>query len=133
MRQFARVLAGLNSVYQGLAGLLSIISPHLAAAAFKIGEPAPSSAALIRIAGGLLVGNALWLALVARAPDAHPLLVPLAIAGCAVNLAADLAIVLAGDMRFDQLAVGMGLQILLVAALAAARFGGTAAPARGTA
>ena len=130
MRQIARVLAGVNAVYQGLAGLLSIVSPQLAAAAFKIGEPAPAAAALIRIAGGLLVGNALWLGLLARAPDAHPLLVPLVIAGCAVNLTADLAIVLAGDMRFDQLAVGMALQMLLVAALAAAWFSGALRTAR---
>ena len=124
MRRIARVLAGVNAVYQGLAGILCIASPPLAAGAFKIGEPAPVVAALIRIAGGLLVGNALWLGLLARAPEAHPLLAPLVIAGSVVNLAADAAIIFASDMRFDQLGAGMVLQFLLVAALAAALFSG---------
>ena len=81
MRRIARVLAGVNAVYQGLARILCIASPPLAAGAFKIGEPASVAAALIRIAGGLLVGNALWLGLLARVPEAHPLLAPLVIAG----------------------------------------------------
>jgi hypothetical protein len=119
MRRVVRVLAGVNAVYQGLAGLLCIISPPLAAQAFKIGRPAPVDAALLRIAGGLLVGNALWLGLLARGPEAHPLLAPLVIAGCIVNLASDVTIVLAGDMGLDQLGAGMALQVLLVAALAA--------------
>jgi len=134
MRRLARVLAGVNAVYQGLAGLLCIASPMLAAGAFKIGEPSPVAAALIRIVGGLLVGNALWLGLLARDPGAHPLLAPLVIAGCAVNLAADAVIILARDMRFDQLAAGMALQALLVVALAAALSSGAlrAAPPPGT-
>jgi len=130
MRRISRVLAGVNAVYQGVAGLLCIVSPLLAGGAFKIGEPSPVAAALIRIAGGLLVGNALWLALTARAPEAHPLLVPLVIAGAAVNLAADAAILVAGDMRFDQLGAGMVLQGLLVAALLLAHFSGALRPAR---
>ena len=59
MRRIARVLAGVNAVYQGLAGMLCMVSPPLAAAAFKIGAPGPAVAALIRIAGGLLVVAAL--------------------------------------------------------------------------
>lgn len=123
MSRIARVLAAVNALYQGLAGLLCITSPALAAGAFKIGEPAPVSRALIRIAGGLLVGNALWLGLFARAPAAHPLLAALVIAGSAINLAADVAILLAGDMRFDQLGVGMVLQGLLVVAVVMAILG----------
>ena len=119
MRTLLRVVAGVNAVFQGLLGLLSIASPAMAAGLFQLEGLVPSSLALIRMFGGLLAGSGLISAVVAKNPEANPGLPTAYALTCVLNLAADTLVGFSGAMRFSQLALGMLLQALLVIAVAA--------------
>jgi hypothetical protein len=119
MRTLLRVVAGVNAIFQGLLGLLSIASPEMAAGLFQLEGLVPSSLALIRMFGGLLAGSGLISAVVARNPEANPGLPTAYALTCVLNLAADTVVGFSGAMRFSQLALGMLLQALLVIAVAA--------------
>jgi cytochrome c oxidase subunit IV len=118
MRTFLRVVAGLNAVFQGILGVLSIASPTVAAGLFQLEGLAPPSLALIRMFGGLLAGSGVISAVVARNPEANPGLPAAYALTCVLNLAADTLVGLSGAMRFSQLAFGMLLQAILVVAVA---------------
>jgi len=119
MRTFLRVVAGLNAVFQGLLGVLSMASPTVAAGLFQLEGLPPPALALIRMFGGLLAGSGLISAVVARNPDANPGLPAAYALTCVLNLAADTLVGISGAMRFSQLALGMLLQAILVVAVAA--------------
>src|SRR5260370_18505459 len=119
MRTFLRVVAGLNAVFQGILGVLSMASPTLAAGLLPLEGLAPAALALIRMFGGLLGGSGLIAAVVARNPEANPGLPAAYAMTCVLNLAADTLVGLSGAMRFSQLALGMLLQAILVVAVAA--------------
>src|SRR5262245_9116547 len=76
-RRTARGLAGLNAAYHGAIGLLSVVSPSAAGAAYGLPAGDPARSALTRIVGGLMVGNALGLTAFTRDPEANPALAPL--------------------------------------------------------
>jgi len=119
MRAFLRVVAGLNAVFQGVLGVLSMATPTVAAGLFQLEGLTPPALALIRMFGGLLAGSGLISAVVARNPEANPGLPAAYALTCVLNLAADTLVCLSGAMRFSQLAFGMLLQVILVAAVAA--------------
>jgi hypothetical protein len=113
MRKVVIAVAGLNAVFQLLVGLLSVASPETAAVAFKITVASPAMLALIRMFGGLLASSGFISALIATNPNRDRPLVLAFAAGMLLNLAADAVIIVAGELRFDQLAAGMVLQIVL--------------------
>jgi hypothetical protein len=119
MRAFLRVVAGLNAVFQGPLGVLSMASPAVAAGVFQLEGVGPPGLALIRMFGGLLAGSGLISAVVAKNPEANPGLPAAYALTCLLNLAADTLVGLSGAMRFSQLALGMLLQAILVVAVAA--------------
>jgi hypothetical protein len=121
MRKVVRAVAALNAVFQILVGLLSVASPETAAQAFKVTVAAPAMLALIRMFGGLLASSGVISGLVAQSPDRdRPLIV--AFAACLLlNVAADIAAITAGEIRLDQLAVGMILEVVLALMLFAYR------------
>ncbi len=108
----------LGCVFQGIVGLLSIASPAAAAGLFQLEGLAPSQLALIRMFGGLLAGSGVISFVVARNPEANPGLPAAYALTCLLNLAADTLVGFSGAMRFSQLALGMLLQAVLVAAVA---------------
>jgi hypothetical protein len=113
MRKIVVGVAALNAVFQLLVGLLSVASPETAAVAFKVTVAAPAMLALIRMFGGLLASSGVISVLIAKNPDRDRSIV-IAFAGCLLfNVAADTAVIMAGEMRFDQLAAGMVLQTVL--------------------
>jgi len=121
MRKVVVAIAALTAVFQILVGLLSVVSPEIAAQTFKVVVAAPAMLALIRMFGGLFVSSGVICALIAKNPDRDRSLV-LAFAGCLVlNVAADIAAIMAGEIRFDQLAVGMILETVLALLLFAYR------------
>jgi hypothetical protein len=128
MRTALRVLAGLNGAFQCIVGVLCVLAPAAAGSLFGIVSPTPVTLALTRMFGGLLAGSGLLSALLARDPDRNPDLPWLVAVTCVVNVASDVTVIANGELRFDQLAVGMGLQIVL-AALAVAHARGRAAVA----
>jgi hypothetical protein len=109
----------LNAIYQGGVGLLLIAHPPAAGAIYGLSALSAIGAALCRIVGGLMAGNALVLAAFAMQPEANPGLAPLLAAGCMLNLAADGAACTAGEIRWSQVAGSLIFQLLLVAVLAA--------------
>jgi hypothetical protein len=117
MKKIVRAVAALTAVFQVLVGLLGIASPETAAAAFKVSVAAPAMLALIRMFGGLFATSGVIAALIAQNPDRDRSLVR-AFAACLVlNVVADVAVIAAGELRFDQLAVGMLLELLLAVLL----------------
>jgi hypothetical protein len=114
MRTALRVLADLNGAFQCIVGLLCVLAPGAAGALFGIVVPTPITLALTRMFGGLLVGSGLLSALLARDPDRNPDLAWLVAAACVVNVASDAMVVSHGELRFDQLAVGIVLQVVLI-------------------
>ena len=119
VRQLARGLAGLNALYQGIVGLLAIVSPAMAGTVYQLANLAPVSLALCRILGGLMVGSALLLAVFARDPEANPSLAWLLAAGCLANVAAAVAACFAGEVRWVQVTGSIVFQSALGAALGA--------------
>lgn len=117
VRRIGRGLAGINAAYQGAIGLLSMASPQRAGAVYQLPFLSPTSSALSRILGGLMVGNALVLAVFARDPEASTVLAPLLLAGCGANLAADVTACSAGEIRWRQVAGSLGFQLALAAML----------------
>jgi len=117
MRKVVVAVAALTAVFQLLVGLLGMVSPETAAVAFKITVTAPAMLALIRMFGGLFASSGIICALIAKNPDRDRSLV-VAFATCLLlNDGADVAAILAGEIRFDQLAVGMVLQLALAVLL----------------
>jgi hypothetical protein len=114
MRKIVRAIAALTAVFQFLVGLLSVASPETAAAAFKVSVSAPAMLALIRMFGGLFATSGVICALIAQNPDRDRSLVTAFAACLLLNVGADVA---AGELRFDQLAVGMLLELLLAVLL----------------
>ena len=126
MKKLVRALAGFNSAFQVLVGLLCIAAPVVAAAAFKVDIASPAMRALLRMFGGLLASTGILSALIARDPDRDRGFV-LAFTACLLlNVGADVVVIGAGELRFDQLAVGMLLELVLAAVLLAYRFSGRA-------
>src|SRR5712692_7452880 len=124
MRTLLRVAASINAVFQVLLGLVAVASPQGAAGLFQLQGLGPPELAVVRMFGGLLAGSGLLSAIIARSPDAYPgLLVGYALA-CMLNLTADTAVGLSGEMRFSQLALGMAPQALIAIAIVARLRGG---------
>jgi hypothetical protein len=113
IRPIARGLAGLNAGYEGIAGLLLMVSPTAGGAVYQLTALSPVSRALSRILGGLMVGNALVLAHFSRRPETHASLAPLLAAGCAVNIAADVSACLAEEIHWRQVAGSVAFQFAL--------------------
>lgn len=114
-----RILSGLNAAYQGVVGLLSILAPEQAGKMYQLTNLSPESAALTRILGGMMVGNALLLAVFAREPKQNPSLPALIVAGTVANLAAPLVACLKGEIRLTQVAGSIGFQSVFLLVLLA--------------
>ena len=121
MRTFLRLVAGINALFQGLVGIVSMASPAFSANLFQVEGLGPSSLALIRMFGGLLTGSALFSAVIAKDPNVSSILRVAYAVTCAVNLAADSLVIASGAMGFSQLGLGMLLQVILVIAIAASQ------------
>ena len=119
MRLFLRLVAGINALFQGLVGIVSMASPAFSASLFQVEGLEPSSLALIRMFGGLLTGSALFSAVISKDPNVSSILRVAYAVTCAVNLAADSLVIASGAMGFSQLGLGMLLQVILVIAIAA--------------
>ena len=115
MRTALRVLCGLNAVFQVIVGLLCSVAPAVADKVFELTQTGPSVFALTRMFGGLLFGSGLLSGLVARDPDRNRDLPILLAAACIVNVSADMMVVANGEMPFGNLAVGVILQVVIVA------------------
>ena len=122
VRQIARGLAGLNAAYQGAIGLLSMVSPSAAGRVYQLPPLSPTSSALIRILGGMMVGNALVLSAFTRDPEANPALASLLLAGCGANVAADAIACRSGEIRWRQVAGSPVFQSGLAVALGLSMF-----------
>jgi hypothetical protein len=116
MHTALRVLAAFNGLFQIAVGLLCVSAPIAAASAFQLVDANASTQALARMFGGLLVGSGLLSALVAFDPDRNRDLPALLAVASIVNIAADAAVVAAGQMTFSQLAAGIILQVAVIAA-----------------
>ena len=119
MRTFLRVVAGVNAIFQGLVGTLSVASPTSAASLFQLEGLTPATLAVIRMLGGLLIGSAVLSAVIAKNPEKNPNLPAAYAVTCLMNLTTDSLVCLSGAMRFSQLALGMLLQAILVLAIVA--------------
>ena len=130
MTNAVRAMATLNAVFQVSVGLLSVVSPLAAAAAFKVDPCSPAMLALIRMFGGLLAASGTVSALVARNPGRDPGLIVAFAASLLVNVTADVVVIGAGELHFDQLAVGMLIEFVLAALLIVLRAQGMAKGSR---
>jgi hypothetical protein len=114
MRTAVRIFAALNALFGIGVGLMCILAPHTAADSFHV-DPSPSIVilALIRMLGGLLATSGLVSLTIARDPEASPLLTKV-YGGCLLlNVAADAIVITSHELRFDQVAVGMLLELVL--------------------
>ncbi len=121
MRWAVRTLAGANGIFQVIVGLLSLISPQTAAGLFAVDVTAPVMLALIRMFGALLASSGAISILIAKNPERDPGMVATYAGILLLNVGADLVAIVAGEIRFEQLAIGMALQVALATALIVAR------------
>jgi hypothetical protein len=121
MRRVVQIVGLLNAAFGVLVGLLAVASPMAAAGAFKVSVDSPAMLALIRMFGGLLASSGIVSAVVARDPDRYPVLVRAYAACLVLNVATDALVVASAEMRFDQVASGMLLELLLAVLLFAYR------------
>jgi hypothetical protein len=119
MRTLLRVAASINALFQVLLGLVAVATPQMAAGIFGLEGLGPPELAVVRMFGGLLAGSGLLSAIIARSPEGNPGLIVGYAFACILNLIADTAVCLSGQMRFSQLALGMAPQALIVIAIAA--------------
>lgn len=117
MRTMVKVVAGLNALFQGLVGLVCIIAPSTAANLFKVEVSGVAMLALLRMFGGLLTSNGVVSGLIAQNPDRDRGLVAAYSALLLLNVGADLVVIGTGELRFDQLAIGMLLEAVLAVLL----------------
>jgi hypothetical protein len=117
MKTAVRILAALNAVFQIIVGLLSVASPPAAAAAFKVEIGSPAMAALIRMFGGLLAASGILSGYIAKDPDRDRALCRVYAVALLVNVVTDVIVIGAGELRFDQLASGMILELVLAIVL----------------
>jgi hypothetical protein len=115
-----RAVAGLNAIFQLAVGALAIAAPILASQAFHVADaagptPSPHSVALVRMFGGLLAASGVLSALVAREGAHNRALLFAAVSGCALNVATDLVVIGTGGLAAADLAVGIALQLSLIA------------------
>ena len=113
MRRVVQIVGWLNAAFGLLVGLLAVASPTAAAGAFKVGVDSPAMLALIRMFGGLLASSGIVSAVIAKDPDRYPVLVRAYAACLVLNVATDALVIASGEMRFDQVASGMLLELLL--------------------
>jgi hypothetical protein len=117
MRKIVQIVAWLNAAFGLLVGLLAVASPVAAAGAFKVSVDSPAMLALIRMFGGLLASSGVVSGFIARDPDAHPALARTYAAILLLNVATDGLVIASQQMRFDQVASGMLLELLLAVLL----------------
>lgn len=118
LKRIVQIVAALNAIFQIAVGLMSIASPTLAASSFKV--DARSSVvilALIRMFGGLLASSGIISALLARDPYKNVGLARPYAACLLLNVSADLVVIATGELRWDQLVVGMVLELVLATLL----------------
>ena len=121
VRAAARLMAGLNALYEVAVGALSLFAPRAAGAVYRLAaeDLSPTALALTRILGGLMVAHGLTLALFVRDPERVLPLVPVLLAGGVANLLAAALPCLLGELAWAQVAGSLAFQSLLVLALAA--------------
>ena len=115
----ARGLAAANAAYQGAVGVLSLVSPTTAGAIYDVAEVSSTSAALIRILGGVMVGNAFVLGVFAHAPRRNPALPWLLLLASVAGVTANVVACGAGELRWVQVAGSTAFQTALATSLAA--------------
>lgn len=121
MRTFTRVVFGANAVYQGGVGLLCLFAPALTIELYGGGEADLQMLylrAILRGLGATLLLTAVISAMIARDPDARPvLLVLLGVTAVFTLLAWSLA-VLAREVSLDQVALDITVQAVVLATVA---------------
>ncbi len=117
MKKIVQGLAGFNALFQALLGVACIVAPVGAAGLFHVEASGPTTLALVRMFGGLLAASGAVSAWVALDPDRDRAFLRLFGGALLVNVAADCAVIGAGELRFDQLAAGMLIELALAVLL----------------
>jgi len=119
LRKFTRWVFGANAAYQGVVGLLALLAPVFTIALYGGGpaeQGSPYLAALFRMIGSLLIFVALISAVIAKDPDASPLLVAIMGFLSALGLATWGLALAAGDVVWSQVSIDVLAQIPVLAA-----------------
>ena len=119
LRKVTRWVFGLNAAYQGVVGLLALLAPVFTIALYGGGpaeQASPYLAALFRMIGSLLIFVACISAVVAKDPDASPLLVAFMGFLSALGLATWGLALGAGDVTWSQVSLDVLVQIPVLVA-----------------
>jgi len=119
LRKFTRWVFGANAVYQGVVGILALLAPVFTIALYGGGpaeQASPYLAALFRMIGSLLIFVACISAVVAKDPDASPLLVAFMGFLSALGLATWGLALGAGDVTWSQVSLDVLAQISVLVA-----------------
>ena len=118
--QGVRVLAGVNALYQGGVGLLSLFAPAMADQIYRLAAPQDNSTlAITRILGGMMAANAVGLGWFACVPVGNPVLAPLLLTGAISGTVAAVLPCIVGELRWQQMIGSIVFQALLGFGLAA--------------
>ena len=119
LRKFTRWVFGANAVYQGVVGVLALLAPVFTIALYGGGpaeQGSPYLAALFRMIGSLLIFVSLISAVIAKDPDASPLLVAIMGFLSALGLATWGLALGAGDVTWSQVSFDVMAQIPVLVA-----------------
>ncbi len=120
MPRLLRFVALANAIYEGAVGLSALLSPEFVSSLlFQLGVLTPFEAAIVRLLGALLCGNAMMLVLVSRQGRRARMLARWAFASGVVNLFAEVAVCLGKDLPWSDLMASIVAQAALVLVLIA--------------
>jgi hypothetical protein len=113
MRKLVQGMGLLNALFGIIVGTLAVVSPNSAAATFKVAVESAAMLGLVRMFGALLGSSGIISLLVARDPDAYPLLTRGYAAILILNVLGDLLVIQSGELQFAQIASGMMIELVL--------------------
>lgn len=133
MRAAARIVFGLNFIYQLLVAIVCIFLPATALELY--GAPADATGIPFLLGSMRMIGAALSIGvacslLIARDPDSHPVLLPLMAVLAGATLLAEGIMLGTGEANVGQLALDIVFQIAIIGVAFAYRPAAQLAPAR---
>lgn len=133
MRTFTRAVFILNTLYQGLVGLVCLFVPLTALSLYSAPAGAADMPFLIgafRMVGAFVIVSGFISFLIARDPDRHPILLPVMGLLAVTTLVAEGLMLLNGEGNLSQLGIDMIVQGAIIVAAFANKPAPTASPMR---
>lgn len=117
MRTFARAVFGINTLYQGLVGLICLFAPLTALSLYSAPEGASAMSFLtgaFRMIGAFIIVGGFISLMIARNPDRYPILLPIMGLLAITTLVAEGLMLANREGHLSQLALDIVVQVAIL-------------------